>query len=89
MSAHASDVSSCTGLSLASTEVSSLLQLMALTAVVSPANSDEIHVHFPSTRTDFLYEANIMEDIAIAYGFNNLLDKFPTNKSSFSMNHIA
>jgi phenylalanyl-tRNA synthetase beta chain len=77
MTAHASYVNSCTGLSLASTEVSSLLQRMALTAVVSPANLDEIHVHVPPTRPDILHECDIMEDAAIAYGFNNLPDKFP------------
>lgn len=77
MTAHASYVNSCTGLSLASTEVSTLLQRMALTAAVSPANSDEIHVHVPPTRPDILHECDIMEDAAIAYGFNNLPDKFP------------
>ena len=77
MTAHASYVNSCTGLSLASTEVSALLQRMALTAAVSPANSDEIQVHVPPTRPDILHECDIMEDAAIAYGFNNLPDKFP------------
>lgn len=77
MTAHASYVNSCTGLSLASTEVSTLLQRMALTTAVSPENPDEIHVHVPPTRPDILHECDIMEDAAIAYGFNNLPDKFP------------
>ncbi|KAF8812567.1 phenylalanyl-tRNA synthetase [Phlegmacium glaucopus] len=77
MTAHATYVNSCTGLSLSSTEVSTLLQRMALKASVSPSNSDEIDVHVPPTRPDILHECDIMEDAAIAYGFNNLPDKFP------------
>jgi phenylalanyl-tRNA synthetase beta chain len=77
MIAHTSYVNSCTGLSLASTQVSALLQRMALTVAVSPENSDEIHVHVPPTRPDILHECDIMEDAAIAYGFNNLPHKFP------------
>lgn len=77
MTAHATFVNSCTGLSLSSTKVSTLLQRMALKTSLSPSNSDEIHVHVPPTRPDILHECDIMEDAAIAYGFNNLPDKFP------------
>ena len=77
MTAHATYVNSCTGLSLASTQVSTLLQRMALKAAVSAANPDEVLVHVPPTRPDILHECDIMEDAAIAYGFNNLPDKFP------------
>lgn len=77
MTAHATYVNSCTGLSLSSPQVSTLLQRMALKPVVSPINPDKIHVHVPPTRPDILHECDIMEDAAIAYGFNNLPDKFP------------
>ncbi|KAF8974439.1 phenylalanyl-tRNA synthetase subunit beta [Flammula alnicola] len=81
MTAHASYVNSCTGLSLTSKEVSTLLTRMALTTSVSPSNADEILVHVPPTRPDILHECDIMEDAAIAYGFNNLPDKFPTTST--------
>ncbi|KAF8165223.1 hypothetical protein B0H34DRAFT_688366 [Crassisporium funariophilum] len=81
MTAHPSYVNSCTGLSLSATEVSTLLQRMALTASVSPSSVDEINVHIPPTRPDILHECDIMEDAAIAYGFNNLPDKFPTTST--------
>ena len=81
MIAHASYVNSCTGLSLSAAEVSTLLQRMALKASVSPSNPDEILVHVPPTRQDILHECDIMEDAAIAYGFNNLPDKFPTTST--------
>ncbi|TFK43413.1 phenylalanyl-tRNA synthetase subunit beta [Crucibulum laeve] len=75
--AHASYVNSCTGLKLNASDVSTLLQRMALHASISPSNPDEILVHIPPTRPDILHECDIMEDAAIAYGFNNLPDEFP------------
>ena len=81
MTAHASYVNSCTGLSLKSDQVTNLLQRMGLGASVSPSNNDEILVHVPPTRPDILHECDIMEDAAIAYGFNNLPDKFPATST--------
>ncbi|KAF5333380.1 hypothetical protein D9611_002380 [Ephemerocybe angulata] len=81
MTAHASYVNSCTGLSLSSTEVATLLKRMSLEASVNPDNSDEITVSIPPTRPDIFHECDIMEDAAIAYGFNNLPDKFPATST--------
>lgn len=79
--AHASYVNSCTGLSLLPTEVSTLLERMTLRAAVVPSNTDEILVEIPPTRPDILHECDIMEDAAIAYGFNNLPDTFPATST--------
>ena len=81
MIARASYVNSCTGLSLSSQEVATLLRRMALGATVSPSDQDEILVQVPPTRPDILHECDIMEDAAIAYGFNNLPDKFPATST--------
>lgn len=81
MTAHASYINSCTGLSLSSTEVATLLQRMSLNATVSSSNPDQILVGVPPTRPDILHECDIMEDAAIAYGFNNLPDRFPTTST--------
>ncbi|KAF6762344.1 phenylalanyl-tRNA synthetase subunit beta [Ephemerocybe angulata] len=81
MTAHASYVNSCTGLRLSSTEVATLLKRMSLEASVNPDNSDEITVSIPPTRPDIFHECDIMEDAAIAYGFNNLPDKFPATST--------
>jgi len=75
--AHASYVNSCTGLSLNAAEVSKLLQRMSLYTSVSPSNPDQILVEIPPTRPDILHECDIMEDAAIAYGFNKLPHSFP------------
>ena len=51
---------------------------MSYTARPSPTNSsDTIDVLVPPTRADVLHEADIMEDVAIAYGFNKLPRAFP------------
>ncbi|KAF9464424.1 hypothetical protein BDZ94DRAFT_1354099 [Collybia nuda] len=75
--AHASYVNSCTGLSLTATEVSTLLQRMALYTKLSPLEADAVLVEIPATRPDIFHECDIMEDAAIAYGFNNLPHTFP------------
>ncbi|PPQ99058.1 hypothetical protein CVT24_003618 [Panaeolus cyanescens] len=81
MKARASYVNSCTGLSLNAQEVATLLQRMSLSADVSPSNNDELSVHIPPTRPDILHECDVMEDAAIAYGFNNLPHTFPTTST--------
>ncbi|KAJ7765004.1 hypothetical protein DFH07DRAFT_1015589 [Mycena maculata] len=75
--AHASYVNSCTGLKLSAADVSKLLGKMSLYTSVSPSNADQILVEIPATRPDILHECDIMEDAAIAYGFNNLPLSFP------------
>lgn len=77
MTARASYVNSCTALSLPPSEVATLLKRMSLEAEISTGNPDEIIVNVPPTRPDIFHECDIMEDAAIAYGFNNLPNKFP------------
>ncbi|KAH9938608.1 phenylalanyl-tRNA synthetase [Fomitopsis serialis] len=79
--AHASYINSCTGLNLNAKEVAELLERMTLSATLSTANSDEIIVQIPPTRPDILHECDIMEDAAIAYGFNKLPDTFPATST--------
>ena len=62
-------------------EVANLLERMTLTASVSPNDSDEIIVQIPPTRPDILHECDLMEDAAIAYGFNKLPDTFPATST--------
>jgi phenylalanyl-tRNA synthetase beta chain len=54
---------------------------MSLNASVSPSKPDDIDVQIPATRPDILHECDIMEDAAIAYGFNNLPDTFPATNT--------
>jgi phenylalanyl-tRNA synthetase beta chain len=54
---------------------------MSLRATISPGDSDTLNVAIPPTRSDILHECDIMEDAAIAYGFNNLPDTFPATST--------
>ncbi|KIY74100.1 phenylalanyl-tRNA synthetase subunit beta [Cylindrobasidium torrendii FP15055 ss-10] len=77
--ANTSYINNCTGLTLTTEEVIPLLKKMTLEASVSlsdPTN-DTIDVVIPPTRPDIFHQCDIMEDAAIAYGFNNLPHTFP------------
>ncbi|KAF9451655.1 phenylalanyl-tRNA synthetase [Macrolepiota fuliginosa MF-IS2] len=79
--AHASYINSCTKLNLTAQEASLLLQKMSHRTALSPSDADEIIVNIPATRPDIFHECDLMEDAAIAYGFNNLPDVFPTTST--------
>ncbi|KAL5508229.1 FRS1 [Sanghuangporus vaninii] len=74
---HASYINSCTGTSLTASEISKLLVQMSLSASVSERDPDVVEVDVPCTRPDIIHECDIMEDVAIAYGFNKLPKTFP------------
>jgi len=76
--ASVSYINACCGLSLKPAEICKLLQRMAYNATPDPKSADSIIVKVPPTRADVLHQADIMEDVAIAYGFNNLPRAFPT-----------
>ncbi|KAK0453433.1 phenylalanyl-tRNA synthetase subunit beta [Armillaria borealis] len=78
--AHSSYINSCTGLGLTADQVVPLLQKMSLEATVAAEDpmKDTINVRIPATRPDIFHECDIMEDAAIAYGFNNLPHTFPS-----------
>ncbi|KAF8529050.1 phenylalanyl-tRNA synthetase [Hysterangium stoloniferum] len=79
--AHKSYINACTGLNLSSSEICTLLQRMSLLARASPNSDDELLLQIPPTRPDILHECDIMEDAAIAYGFNNLPKTFPSTNT--------
>ena len=54
---------------------------MSLRTKLSAAEADTLNVAIPPTRPDILHECDIMEDAAIAYGFNNLPDMFPVTST--------
>ena len=70
-------LNSVCGLSEPRENLCKLLKKMCYTTCPSPSNPDTLDVSIPITRADVLHEADIMEDVAIAYGFNNLPRHFP------------
>lgn len=79
--AYASYVNSCTGLSLSAPQVKGLLERMSLKTELAPDDADKLLVSVPPTRPDILHQCDVMEDAAIAYGFNNLPDAFPATST--------
>ena len=57
---------------------------MSYTASPSRASPDLIDVRVPPTRADVLHQADIMEDVAIAYGFNKLPRSFPSDSGTIA-----
>lgn len=55
---------------------------MSYSANPSSASPDLIDVHIPPTRADVLHQCDIMEDVAIAYGFNRLPRSFPSKSGT-------
>nr|XP_025616736.1 phenylalanine--tRNA ligase beta subunit, cytoplasmic isoform X1 [Arachis hypogaea] len=65
------------GVSLEAEEVTKLLNRMQLHAKQSTSDNKQAKfvVSVPPTRSDILHPCDVMEDVAIAYGFNAIKDK--------------
>ncbi|KAI0877965.1 phenylalanyl-tRNA synthetase [Hypoxylon argillaceum] len=70
-------INGCCGLDLSPASICQLLERMAYTS--RPLGSN-IEVFIPPTRPDVLHPCDVMEDVAVAYGFNKL-PRSLTNKS--------
>jgi phenylalanyl-tRNA synthetase beta chain len=70
-----------TGLDLSPDEIAKLLTKMGYDIKPSTSDKNLLDVALPINRADVLHQADIMEDYAIAYGFNKLPRYYP-NKSS-------
>ena len=69
-------VNRCSGLSLSAQEAARLLARMQLSAVAD-ATGQKLVVSVPPTRPDVLHAADVMEDVAISFGFNNIPKSVP------------
>jgi|UniRef100_A0ACD5XND2 phenylalanyl-tRNA synthetase beta chain len=73
MEASLSDIVGRIGISIDETQVISLLNKMQLQAERCPSNGEpRISVSVPPTRSDILHACDLAEDVAIAYGYNNV-----------------
>lgn len=74
------------GTSLSSKKTAELLTKMGLKSII--ASNEEIKVIVPPTRHDVLHACDIMEDVAIAYGYNNLTKALPSSYTVAKQFHI-
>lgn len=85
-------INSCTGLDLPGEEICRLLNRMSLDASLNAKDSNEVIVNVPITRWDILHACDIMEDVAISYGYDNLPKKMPnvnTFASALPLNKLS
>ncbi|KAK4508268.1 hypothetical protein PRZ48_002006 [Zasmidium cellare] len=80
--ASAGFINSVCGLKESRESICKMLSKMCLSAKPSQTDSDKLDIDIPITRADILHQADIMEDAAIAYGFNNLPQNFPSTSAS-------
>jgi phenylalanyl-tRNA synthetase beta chain len=74
-------INDCTGLNLTPQDQCKLLARMGYKAVPSKDSPGQLDVTVPITRADVLHQCDIMEDVAVAYGFNALPRYYP-NKTA-------
>lgn len=63
------------GISLEAEAMAGLLTRMQLSATVSKGSSSgeaRLSLQVPPTRSDILHACDVVEDVAIAYGYNNI-----------------
>ncbi|BDA44356.1 Phenylalanine-tRNA ligase beta subunit [Coccomyxa sp. Obi] len=64
-------INRCVGVDLGAAAIAELLSRMALTAK-AVRDGQAVSVEVPPTRSDVLHACDVMEDVAIAYGYNNI-----------------
>jgi phenylalanyl-tRNA synthetase beta chain len=77
-------INNCCGLTETPEQICSLLTKMCYSATPSKTDKNLIEVLVPPTRADVLHQCDIMEDVAIAYGFNNLPRTSPSKASTIA-----
>lgn len=77
------------GVPLKENEVINLLAKMQLSA---QSQNSKIQISVPPTRSDILHKCDVMEDVSIAYGFNNIPKTKPkslTQGKQHPLNHLS
>lgn len=74
-------INSCLALEFSGEEIARLLKRMELAAKVSAKDAKLLEVSVPITRSDILHQCDIMEDAAIAYGYDNITKTKPKDES--------
>lgn len=77
MSTTAAYINSYTGLTLSPQDLASMLERMGLQATAVSDPKADLSLLIPPTRPDILHPVDLVEDAAIAYGFNKLPRAFP------------
>ncbi|XVF57752.1 hypothetical protein PTKIN_Ptkin07bG0007500 [Pterospermum kingtungense] len=77
------------GVPLEIDEVTSLLNRMQLHAKQAGLGEKNISVSVPPTRSDILHPCDVMEDVAIAYGYNNIPKRKLSSLKPLPLNQLS
>lgn len=75
-------INSVLALELSRKEICDYLLKMSLFATPNSENEKLIDVKIPITRSDVLHACDVMEDCAIAYGYDNLVKTYPKTEAT-------
>ncbi|TYK28376.1 putative phenylalanine--tRNA ligase beta subunit isoform X2 [Cucumis melo var. makuwa] len=90
MEVSLSYINKCIGVSLETEEVISLLNRMQLHAEQSASgDKSSLTISVPPTRSDVLHPCDVMEDVAIAYGYNNIPKSKPASLQPLTLNEFS
>jgi len=76
------------GIEIDAEKVKSCAEKMGLVLKDSSADGKTVKVEIPPTRADILHPCDVIEDIGIGYGFNNIVKEFPNNNTVGSFQPI-
>jgi len=80
------------GVTQTASDMAASLSKMGLSGSVKPDDDDKIVVRIPPTRSDILQACDVVEDAAVAFGFNNLpyeMPKVSTVGKQFQLNKLT
>lgn len=75
-------LNSCTGLNESPENLCKLLSKMSYTSAPSSKDPNILEVAIPPTRADVLHQCDVMEDLAVCYGYNNLPRTAPSRSAT-------
>ncbi|KAF5228087.1 hypothetical protein FANTH_14601 [Fusarium anthophilum] len=75
-------LNSCTGLTESPESLCKLLSKMSYTSTPSTKDSNILEVAIPPTRADVLHQCDVMEDLAVCYGYNKLPRTAPSRSAT-------
>jgi len=77
---------------LSEKDIQKLLNKMSVPCDIDKQDSDKLNVKVPITRSDIMQECDLVEDVAIAYGYNNLKLEVPMTFAGAAeqpVNHLS
>ena len=76
--ASVKEINGIIGINITADKICALCERMQLGPAVYLPETESIQVQVPPTRSDILHSVDVVEDVAIAYGYNNIVEVIPS-----------